>query len=39
MQAVTNLAFQVTAIHPVIGFQVTDDGSDGKRSINPILVD
>jgi hypothetical protein len=25
MQPVTNLALQVTAIHPVIGFQVTDD--------------
>jgi hypothetical protein len=26
MQPVTNLALQVTAIHSVIGFQVTDDG-------------
>jgi hypothetical protein len=25
MQPVTNLALQVTAIHLVIGFQVTDD--------------
>jgi hypothetical protein len=29
MQPVTNLALQVTAIHPVIGLQVTDDGFDG----------
>jgi hypothetical protein len=26
MQPVTNLALQVTEIHPVIGFQVTDEG-------------
>ena len=29
MQPVTDLALQVTAIHPVIGLQVTDDGFDG----------
>jgi len=29
MQPVTNLALQVTAIHPVIGFQVTDHWFDG----------
>jgi hypothetical protein len=29
MQAVTNLAPQVTAIHSVIGFQVTNHGFDG----------
>jgi hypothetical protein len=29
MQPVTNLALQVTAIHAVIGLQVTDDRFDG----------
>jgi DNA-binding PadR family transcriptional regulator len=31
MQPVTNLALQVTEIHPVIGFQVTDEGAAALR--------
>jgi len=34
MQPVTNLALQVTAIHSMIGFQVTDHGFYGISTLN-----
>jgi hypothetical protein len=38
MQPVTNLALQVTAIHPVIGFQVTDDRFYGVTSLDEFAL-
>jgi hypothetical protein len=38
MQPVTNLALQVTAIHPVIGFQVTDHWFDGVTPLDEFAL-
>jgi hypothetical protein len=38
MQAVTNLALEVTAIHSVIGFQVTDDRFDGVTPFDELAL-
>jgi len=38
MQAVTNLALEVTAIHSVIGLQVTDDGFDGVTAFDEFAL-